>query len=382
MNIKKKHILILAVILFFAAIFFWRKNPLKIEHVDDGGTLTLNNGAKVALIGVQNTQESVERLRQCVGQEVEIIPDASNMFDPTHLGTGNTVYAYVNLLNDSGYREALNRTLLVQGLATLEEATHLHDSLDVFRQYAKSGAAIAKREENDNGQATPTPTPARTDPINYEADSIRLGPYNPPSERKHSAWYDDGTQNTNMLDEACDFNLPYTKNFANQLAARSPGDYKSKGIDQVCQIVDYCYSKWRYVSDPAEQEYVARASETIAASLTGDCDDYAVLIASCVIAIGGNARIVVAHKNEGGQTKGHAYAELDITGLDHNHIIDVVKQHFSEYNVTELHYTNAGTKQWLNLDWSAAYPGGKYWEADTHSFYVFQNGHWQWEGRQ
>ena len=45
-----------------------------------------------------------------------------------------------------------------------------------------------------------------------------------------------------VLEQACKID-DCTKNFANQLAARSPGSYH---MAQGCEIFNYCYNNWRW----------------------------------------------------------------------------------------------------------------------------------------
>lgn len=211
--------------------------------------------------------------------------------------------------------------------------------------------------------------------IDYKSDSIKLPLYTPQPERRHNTWYAEGNMNIDMLKEACDYNLPYTKMFANQLAGRTPGQFS---IEQVCEIFDYCYSKWRYVNDPNGQDYIARASESIAGSLIGDCDDFAVLMASCILACGGDACIVYANGPKGC----HAYAEVDINSFrkskDISEIGNVIKKRFPSHSVSQLAIRNTRSNKWLNLDWQAAYPGGSFFEATEHKYYYIIDGQWSW----
>lgn len=229
----------------------------------------------------------------------------------------------------------------------------MSDSLEVYRDKYASSKSIA--------QLTPTPVT----PIKYQNDDINLPEYKSPTDRVHSHWYSDGEKNIGMLEEVCDFNLPYTRNFAVELAGRAPGRFNMK---QICEIFDYCYNNWHYVNDPAGTEYVARASESIHNSLSGDCDDFAVLMASCIIAIGGEASIITASRGDG---RGHAYAEVCISSFSENDVLSVVRARFPQYNISSLHISSHDGKTWLNLDWQAGYPGGPYWSSTRKTTYVY-----------
>ncbi|MBQ0155174.1 MAG: transglutaminase domain-containing protein, partial [Bacteroidales bacterium] len=123
-------------------------------------------------------------------------------------------------------------------------------------------------------------------------------------------------RNVKLLEEACDFNLPATKQFANKLARKAEVSSARINIEQICEIYDYCRSKWSYINDPVGHEYLAKASETIGSELTGDCDDFATLIAACILSIGGEVRVTTAFGPEGG----HAYTEVEVSHLDWDHI--------------------------------------------------------------
>lgn len=359
MKINPKSIFIAVVVILVLGLWFINKGSITILSVDDGAMVTLNNGSKVRLIGVSNTEQGKKELEQLVGEEVTIQPDLSANFDPHLLSKGDVVDAYL-LLNCNSY-ECINATLLKKGYAQLVEGGRLVDSLDNFRIYANRG--------QQEGGLTPTPI---VQVIDYSNDSIKLPQYTPQPERKHNTWYGESEKNIEMLVEACDYNLPYTKMFANQLAGRAQGVFS---IEQVCEIFDYCYKKWRYVNDPNGQDYLAKASETIFASLTGDCDDFAILIASCVLACGGDACIVYANGSNGC----HAYPEVDINSFQNkevSHIQDVIFKRFAQYSPSSLAIRETNGHTWLNLDWQAAYPGGRHFQAEEKVYYSIIDGQW------
>ena len=128
------------------------------------------------------------------------------------------------------------------------------------------------------------------------------------------------------------------------------------------------------MNDTVDQEYVASASETICANLRGDCDDFAVLVASLMMAVGGNARIVTV--------PGHAYAELDITDLGtENEILQKVKRHSKEY-VSRIYTTAEHGRVWLNMDWGEGkkHIGQNYTvKSNVFDLYMYSNQSWHWE---
>lgn len=362
MKINSKSVFVAIVVILLLGLWLLDIcGGLRIDHVVDGSSVFLNNGSEIRLIGVSNTEQAKKELEGLVGKKVTLQPDMSANFDAHLLSKGDVVDAYL-LLNDNNY-ECINATILKKGFAELVEGGRLVDSLDNFREYAQLG--------RKNGNVNPIPI---VQVIDYSTDDIQLPLYTPQPERRHNTWHNEGTQNIDMLNEACDYNLPYTKMFANQLAGRAQGEFS---IEQVCEIFDYCYNKWRYVNDPKGQDYIARASESISSSLTGDCDDFAVLIASCILACGGDACIVYANGSHGC----HAYPEVDIESFKRNkevsYIQDVISSRFSRYSPSTLAIRNEGSHTWLNLDWQAAYPGGRYFEAEEKVFYSIVDGNWK-----
>ena len=359
MNLNGKTILVFTIVVFLIVIWIWPRKVLKINDVEDGCTVVLTNGITVKLLGVASTHEGKDELEQLKGKKVELISDKNSPFEVSRLDKTSLVYAYL-LLPEYNF-ECVNATLLKQGKASLVE--NCVDSLRAFQRYAKKG------RETTPTPPSPTPSPV----IDYGDDDISLPSYQMPGDRKHNTWYEDGNMNLDMLDEACDYDLPYTKSFANQLAGRSAGTFNP---GQICEIFDYCYKKWRYVNDPNGHDYVARASETIASYLTGDCDDFAVLMASCLLAVGADVCVNLGINPNGA----HAFTEVDISNLNQSDVFETIKEHFKSYNVSQLHTRNANGKVWLNLDWQAAYPGGPYYDCSS-SWHAYPciDGKWQWD---
>ena len=144
----------------------------------------------------------------------------------------------------------------------------------------------------------------------------------------------------------------------NAIKNSNGGNYN---IGQICDIYDKLYKSWTYVNDPAGKEYVAKASESVRL-LKGDCEDYAILMASCIIAIGGSSRIIVAHDSN---NDGHAYAEVYMSDNESD-IDSLIKSISRRYGGKTIHYHTykyeGKTEYWLNLDWTASHPGGKFFE--------------------
>ncbi len=361
-RIKYTVLFLVGLVLFL--IIIQQDSDYVITEIKDGSTLVLENGTTVKLIGVSSTKEGLAYLKsEFLNKPVNLLCDHSFHFDPSAISSGDVVYAYV--IGGENYNMHINAHLLRTGKSNILEGTYLTDSLDAFRKYANVG------EKDRNTDPTPTPTPV----IDYEDDDIILP--SPPSpdkkfERKYTNWSQNGNDNLKMLDTACDYRIPYTKQFANSLAGKSPGNFNA---GQICHIFRYCYKNWKYVNDPNGHEYLATASESIENQLCGDCDDFAILMASCMLAIGGNACV-----NTGFTTQnGHAFTEVDISNIGEYDMLETIRKQFPQFDIPKLNTRRQGQHLWLNLDWWAAYPGGPYYECSRRDAYPCVYGKWSWE---
>ncbi len=323
-----------------------------IERIVRGNTIVLNNGTQVELLGIApDYRETHDVLTMYEGSTVVITPDSSSPYDGTQIFPSNKVYAYVSLSDDS---KCLNSDLLKNGDAKLVITPNLKDSLQVYNEYAKL---------NNSSELTEHKTPLdfsefNFDPTQYILDSTPI----------KVSWSRNGNDNITVLKQACLID-DCTKNFANQLAAKAPGTYNMR---QVCEIFNYCYNNWRYVNDPSGQEYLASSSQSIASHLTGDCDDYAVLMASCIIAIGGNASIILAYD----ETSGHAYAEVEISSMNFENVKEAILEYYPNVDIDNLCIRqDSNGRVWLNLDWSATHPGGEYW-GQVHIIHTCIDSQW------
>jgi Ca2+/Na+ antiporter len=158
---------------------------------------------------------------------------------------------------------------------------------------------------------------------------------------------------------AMDFDNPAVRDFAVAATNEFFKEAQQKNFDLRKQIQCFAVfkkinSNWNYVDDPRNSEYFAKASESVRL-LAGDCDDHAVLMASCIKAIGGRARLVY--------TTAHIYPELFIGNKNSLEKINylVREQLFvAESKNHELHYHEDKEGIWLNLDYTQHYPGGDF----------------------
>lgn len=114
-------------------------------------------------------------------------------------------------------------------------------------------------------------------------------------------------------------------------------------------------SNWNYISDPQDDEYFAKACES-ARLLAGDCDDHAILMAAAIKSIGGTPRLV--------HTTNHLYPEILIGNKNELEMVNYLIKKIlfpAESRGQEIHYhKDEEGNIWLNLDYTANYPGGKF----------------------
>jgi hypothetical protein len=168
---------------------------------------------------------------------------------------------------------------------------------------------------------------------------------------------------------------------AHRLAALHNGDFTIDQVDEIYSYLKYgndSIRAWSYSRDERGVDKFNSASESLSYGNhakcvgSGDCDDFAILIASLVEAIGGTTRVIFARNNS---TGGHAYTEVFLGRLDDSNgnveeIIDWLKQNYD----TDKIFTHIDTDTrdvWLNLDWGPdekgnAHPGGPFFKGDRH----------------
>lgn len=165
--------------------------------------------------------------------------------------------------------------------------------------------------------------------------------------------------NKGKIIDAVNFDNPKVRNFA--LMATTKHFTHVKGFREYRRIIQ-CFAvfkevrnRWNYVNDPKGKEYIAYASESLQ-HFSGDCDDHAILMSALVRAVGGTPRII--------HTGGHLYPEMLIGNkADLENINYLIKEVLfaEESRGKEVHYHLDERGQiWLNLDYTAKYPGGPF----------------------
>lgn len=167
---------------------------------------------------------------------------------------------------------------------------------------------------------------------------------------------------------------PLIRKTAATITANISGDLT---IDQICAIYDYIkfgnnYTNgWNYISEPGWLDVSTYANETLELgertrhSGVGDCDDFAILMASLIEAIGGTSKVILAY----GNGTGHAFTEVYLgqVGVNTYDIIMIdqwLKQNYKT-NLIWLRFDENTSEVWLNLDWwqdknGDYHPGGPY----------------------
>ncbi len=182
--------------------------------------------------------------------------------------------------------------------------------------------------------------------------------------------FKDCNKSKRILVKACNYKDPMVRNYAVQIAGNHPGNFN---IGQVCDIFDHCFKNWKYVNDPSTSEYISKASETIENGLNGDCDDFAALMCSLILSVGGEARVNYAWGPDGG----HAFTEVNLGKVEDETIIKYIKDRYISLYFYGNNLNARRDKQgnvWLNLDWFADNPGGEYFDFQIgYTFYIIQN---------
>jgi hypothetical protein len=137
---------------------------------------------------------------------------------------------------------------------------------------------------------------------------------------------------------------------------------KYKQICRQFSLIKYIKDHYKYVSDPSGFDYFASPIESIDL-MAGDCDDYSIMTASTLKAIGANIRIV--------WSPGHVYPELfcgDKISFD-KYVSAIYVFFEQEIGKKPIYYRMDKSKNyWLNIDFTDKYPGSFYQSEEVLSF--------------
>src|SRR5688572_4089906 len=124
-------------------------------------------------------------------------------------------------------------------------------------------------------------------------------------------------------------------------------------VVRVLSLFKHINSNFKYVSDSERDEYFATAKETIQNGMGGDCDDHTILMVSALKAIGAHCRMVL--------TEGHLYPELLVGDEKAFELMQsAIILLFGKEAIGNIYYHEQNGNYWINLDYSARYPGGPY----------------------
>jgi len=163
---------------------------------------------------------------------------------------------------------------------------------------------------------------------------------------------------------------------AMDLAIEYPGGYRT---GQIIAIYEYMINgdantgPWCYVDH--EPDYYMYAHQILKDGISsgcsgrGNCNDFAILMASLMDAVGYSTRIVHAYH----QQSGHAYAEvyLGTKGPQVDAVVRWLNEHYRKDIYLHVNNDPNSKDVWLNLDWQSdsmdqCYVGGPFFEADEN----------------
>lgn len=165
--------------------------------------------------------------------------------------------------------------------------------------------------------------------------------------------------NKSKIISAIEYENPKVRNFAIMATTKHFKNIKKyseyRTIIQCFAVFKEINQRWHYVSDPKNDDYIASAHESLL-YFSGDCDDHSILMAACVRSIGGTPRLI--------HTKGHIYPEILIGSIHDlekvNYLIKNVLFAKESYKKTIHYHIDEHDQIWLNLDYTATYPGGPF----------------------
>lgn len=165
--------------------------------------------------------------------------------------------------------------------------------------------------------------------------------------------------NKSLVLKAIEYDKPIVRNFAIMATSKHFKGVKkyhqNYNLIQCFAVFKEINSRWNYVSDPKDKDYIATASESLR-YLSGDCDDHSILMAACIKSIGGTPRLI--------HTDGHIYPEILIgTRKDLEEAIYLIKEELfvnESKGKTINYHIDERNQIWLNMDYTAKYPGGPF----------------------
>lgn len=163
------------------------------------------------------------------------------------------------------------------------------------------------------------------------------------------------TKTVKSLQSKVDHKDSLVRNFAVHNSLQFFDEYHTKygSLVRVLSLFKHINGNFKYVSDSERDEYFATAKETIQNGMGGDCDDHTILMVSALKAIGAHCRMVL--------TEGHLYPELLVGDEKAFELMQsAIILLFGKEAIGNIYYHEQSGNYWINLDYSAKYPGGPY----------------------
>ena len=160
---------------------------------------------------------------------------------------------------------------------------------------------------------------------------------------------------------------PKVRSFAVENSTRYFHDeyYRKFGkVTRYFSLFKHIRNNWKYVNDPLGMDYYSPPIESMGL-MAGDCDDYSILLASSIMAIGGEARIVI--------TSSHMYTEVKVGDIDDIEAISYAASTLfpDEISGGKIHFHETNGELWMNFDYTARHPGGPFLEPELYSMITF-----------
>lgn len=164
--------------------------------------------------------------------------------------------------------------------------------------------------------------------------------------------------NKDEIIKAINYKDTTVRNFALQATRKHFHEYQKENEEdfflQYCAVFKEINTEWSHVEDPVNTDSIVSASESVD-SLSGDNQDYCILMASSIMSIGGKVRIA--------RTTDRLFPLLfigDDKKLDKvNYFIKEVLFEEESKSKEPNFYEDEDRNIWLNLDFYSKYPGDK-----------------------
>jgi hypothetical protein len=130
-------------------------------------------------------------------------------------------------------------------------------------------------------------------------------------------------------------------------------------VEQIVAMQKYVFKNWHYIYDPIRGSDTWRSAEATLSlkykgQYSGDCDDFAILMASFARQIGLRSRMVAGYYED----KGHAFAEFLLPDNENSNV-----------NLRGADYRTDASGKWISLDWFKDDDHDRF----THNIKIFED---------